>query len=230
MTDEWSEIGDDALGRRLHEELPRYAAPPGLRGAILAQRPRRGRPAAWFAPTVSALATAMVLVLVGLTWLPRTMSGDVVQRIVNGVVLEHTRVMMWGARRPEIVPAALAQDSGIRLAKVFVGDDVLSLEASEPVYIDWRHGVALHYRDQDGHRITYVALPAPRMPMPDRQRVQVDRYKPALMRVGGFATLVWKHGDVACFLVSDMVSASDLERFKEYFVRVRVATEPFLLY
>jgi len=46
----------------------------------------------------------------------------------------------------------------------------------------------------------------------------------------GFATWVWRHGDLVCFLVSDMVSADETERFKEYFVRVRTATEPLLAY
>jgi hypothetical protein len=51
-----------------------------------------------------------------------------------------------------------------------------------------------------------------------------------LARDNGFATFVWKQGDVACFLVSDMVSVADLERFKDYFVRIRTATEPFPAY
>ena len=233
MSPDWPDLSDDGLSRRLQADLPRYAAPPGLRGTIVgAARPRR-RTTVWLAPAVSALATAMVLVLVGLTWLPRTLPGDAVLRLANAVVLEHTRALMWGARRPAIVPAALpwlTQESGIGLTKVFAGDDVLTLQGAEPVYLDWRRGVALHYRDEDGHQITYVALPAPRLPVPERQRVQVERFRPALMRVGGFATLVWKQGDVACFLVSDMVSEADLERFKIYFVRVRAATEPFLVY
>jgi hypothetical protein len=50
------------------------------------------------------------------------------------------------------------------------------------------------------------------------------------MRDNGFATWVWKHGDVACFLVSDMVSTDDVERFKQYFALVRAATEPVPAY
>ena len=46
----------------------------------------------------------------------------------------------------------------------------------------------------------------------------------------GFATWVWRQGDLVCFLVSDMVGADQAERFKEYFVRVRTATDPFLAY
>jgi hypothetical protein len=39
---------------------------------------------------------------------------------------------------------------------------------------------------------------------------------------------VWKHGDLASFLVSDMVSEVDLESFKGYFLRIREATEPYI--
>jgi hypothetical protein len=39
---------------------------------------------------------------------------------------------------------------------------------------------------------------------------------------------VWKQGDLACFIVSSMISETDLFDFREYFVRVRVATEPVL--
>jgi hypothetical protein len=37
---------------------------------------------------------------------------------------------------------------------------------------------------------------------------------------------VWKQGELACFLVSDMVSETDVTSFKDYFARVRAATEP----
>ena len=94
------------------------------------------------------------------------------------------------------------------------------------MYLDWRRGVALHYRDANGHDLTYIVLPAPGMPLPERQRVQVAQWRPALVRAGGFAAWVWKHGDLACFLVSDLVGEDDLPSFKDYFVRVRAATEP----
>jgi hypothetical protein len=98
------------------------------------------------------------------------------------------------------------------------------------VYLLRQRGVAMHYRDLDGHLVTYVALPADSLKVPDRNRVQIDRYRPALVKDSGFVTWVWRQRDVACFLVSDMVSADDLERFKDYFVRVRTSTEPALAY
>jgi len=232
MSTDWSDISDEALGRRLADELPRYPAPARLRVAIVeATAPRRARPV-WLWPALSALATAMIFVLLVLPTLPRLAPRDASERLLNAVVLEHTRALMWGARHPDIIPAALpwlTQESGIALAKAFLGDEALVFDGAEPVYLDWRRGVALHYRDQDGHRLTYIALPAPRLPLPDR-RVEVGGFKPALTHVGGFSTWMWKQGDLACFLVSDMVSEADLERFKEYFVRVRSATEPSLSY
>jgi hypothetical protein len=37
---------------------------------------------------------------------------------------------------------------------------------------------------------------------------------------------VWRQGDLACFIVADMVSESDVERYKDYFDRLRVSTDP----
>lgn len=222
-------MSDEALGRRLAAELPRYTAPAALRQRIAASaRPRPTRPA-WLAPALSALATAAVLILFVIPRVPHMTPNDAVNRLVGAVVAEHTRVLLWGARRPDIIPAA-AEEAGIRLARAFVGDDRLRFVSAEPVYLDWRRGIALHYRDVDGHDVTYVAIPAPGMPVPDRQRVDIpmaDRVaRPALIRSGGFATWFWKQGDLACFIVSDLGAESDLPAFKEYFVRMRTATEP----
>jgi hypothetical protein len=232
MSREWSEISDEALGRRLAAELPRYPAPARLRATIVAAAAPPPARSGWLRPSLSALATAMVFVLLVMPGLPRTTPGDAVDHLVGAVVAEHTRALLWGARHPDIIPTALpwlTQESGISLARTFLGDETLTFEGAEPVYLDWRRGVALHYRDQDGHRLTYIALPAPRMPLPDR-RVEVGRFKPALKHVSGFSTWVWKQGDLACFLVADMVSDDDIARFRDYFLRVRSATEPLLSY
>jgi hypothetical protein len=137
---------------------------------------------------------------------------------------------MWGARRPEVVPTALpwlTQESGIGLTKFFVGDDRLMFVGAEPVYLEGRRGMALYYRDGDGHLVTYIVLPAPGLPIPESRRVQIqNRWRPALMSDGGFSAWVWRQGDLACFIVSDMVSESDVEHFKDYFARLRVSTEP----
>ncbi|MBI2215804.1 MAG: hypothetical protein HYU51_00770 [Candidatus Rokubacteria bacterium] len=225
------DMSDEALARRLASELPRHQAPAHVRAAVV--RLTRGRQARWLAPALSALATAAVLVLGVLPRLPVTPRPDAVQQLVNAVVAEHTRALMWGARTAEMMPAGLprvTRESGIRLDKAFLGDDRLEFLGAEPVYLDWRRGVALHYLDRDGHRVTYVALRAPPLPMPERQRVQVNRFRPALVKLEGFGSWVWNQGDVTCFIVSDIVSEHELARFKDYFVRIRGGTEPKLVY
>ncbi len=222
-------LSDEALGGRLAAELPRHAAPARLRHAVLAAARPRSDLRPWLSAAVAAAATALALILVFIPMLPRIAPADPVQRLVRSVVAEHTRTIMWGARRPDVIPAALpwlTQESGIGLLRVFAGDERLTFVNAEPVYLEQRRGIALHYRDGESHLLTYVVLPAPGLPMPERQRVQVDRWRPALVRDSGFSVWVWKQGDLACFIVSDMISETDLGHFREYFVRVRVATEP----
>lgn len=233
MSERFDDTSDEMLGRRLAGELPRHTAPARLRVSIVdAATPRSRRPA-WLMPMLTAAATAMVLVLAVMPVLPRIVPADPVQRYVRAVVSEHSRAIMWGARHGEVLPTALpwlTQESGISLNRVFVGDERLTFVAAEPVYLERQRGVAIHYKDSDGHMISYVALPAVGLTVPDRERVQIERWRPALLRDSGFASWVWKQGDVGCFLVSDMVSADDIERFKEYFTRVRATTEPVPAY
>jgi hypothetical protein len=221
---------DDALGERLRSELRRYAAPAYLRGSVTeTAEPSRARPV-WLVPTLAAAATALVLVLTAIPFLPRILPADPTERLVRSVVAEHTRALMWGARRPEVVPTALpwlTQESGIGLRKFFVGDDRLVFVGAEPVYLEGRRGMALYYRDADGHLVTYTVLPAPGLPLPESRRIQIEnRWRPALMSDSGFSAWVWRQGDLACFIVADMVSESDVERFKDYFVRLRLSTDP----
>lgn len=225
---------DEQLGRRLAAELPRHTAPASLRVAIIeAYQPSRSRRPAWLSPLLAAAATAMVLAMFMLPVLPRIQPSDPVDQMVRAVVSEHSRALMWGSRQSQVIPAALPwlqAQSGIGLTSAFVGDDRLSFVSAEPVYLLRQRGLAVHYRDTDGHLVTYIALPADDLKVPDRARIQIDRFRPALVKDSGFVTWVWRQRDVACFLVSDMVSADDLERFKDYFVRVRASTEPSLAY
>jgi hypothetical protein len=225
---------DEELSRRLLNELPRHAAPARLRAVVAgAGAPASGR-GWWLAPALASAATAMILILFFIPLLPRTAPLDPVLRLTRAVVAEHTRAVMWGARRPDIISTAspwLTQESRIGLSKVFSGDDRLTLLEAEPVYLEQNRGVAVHYRDVDGHRVTYVTLPAPSgWVLPERQRVKIDRWRPALVHESGFSVWVWRQGELACFLVSDMVSEADLQSFKDYFFRVRSATEPIPAY
>jgi hypothetical protein len=235
MTRRDDDLSDEELGRRLAAELPRRAAPVHLRRAILGAVTARTSRLPWLAPSVSALAAALVMLLFVMPSLPRLVPMDPTERLVRAVVSEHTRTILWGARRAEVVPAAfteLSRETGVSLTRALTGDEKLTLVAAEPVYLDRHRGVALHYRDSDGHLVSYVAVPAPGIVIPDRHRVQIEgtRYRPALLRDSGFAAWLWRQGDVAVLIVSDRVSEAELETFKDYFRRMRAATEPLSAY
>jgi hypothetical protein len=233
MNEPFPDLSDEALGRRLASELPRHAAPARLRSAVMGSAAPAPTRAWWLTPALSALATAALLVLFFVPLLPRFVPVDPVERLTRAVVAEHERAVMWGARRPDVIPTALpwlTQETGIGLTSVFSGDDHLALMEAEPIYLEQRRGLAVHYRDADGHRVTYIVLPAPGLVTPERQRQKVDRWRPALLHESGFSVWMWKQRDLACFIVSDMVSQADHERFKDYFVRLRAATEPVPAY
>ncbi len=233
MTGRYDDLSDEELGRRLAAALPRHTAPAALRRAVQAAVPARAPRVPWLVPACTALATALVLVLFFVPLLPRLVPADPTERLVRAVVSEHTRTLMWGARRGDVVLATLpelSRETGVALTRAFIGDDQLTLVSAEPVYVDRRRGIAIHYRDADGHLVSYVAVPAPGIAVPERARVQVDRWRPALVRDSGFAAWLWRQGEVACLIVSDRVSEGEMETFKDYFKRLRSATEPLPAY
>ena len=220
--------GEEARFRRLlAERLPRHSAPARLREAIVAATaPPRRSP--WLAPALSALATVLVMALVGLPLLPRTLQPDSLQPIVNAVLSRHMQSLLWGEARPEAVWVAaprVMEETGIGLSWFFQGDDQVQLINVEPMIVQGRRALALIYKDSEGHLLTYLLVRAAGVSLPKQGRVQIDGFRPLLTRVDGFSVFVWKQQDLACFLISDLVSEQDLSRFKEVFLKVRSATE-----
>jgi len=239
MADEMEDrYGDDArLGRLLKERLPRYPPPPRLRAAIIEaatrEAPRRGWGALWMPPAAAAVATALIMLLWIAPSLPTTTAGDPIRMLAQVVISEHARTILWGESRPDVVPAALPramEESGVALNWVFTGDDRIQLVNAHATYLEGRRGIELTYRDADGHAVTYVILPAGTLALPARGRVQVDRWRPLIRTEGGFSLIIWKQQNLLCVLVSDLVSDTDLAKFKEYFVKVRSSTEPYAVY
>ena len=218
-----------AFRRLLAERLPRHRAPAHLRDAVVALASPPRRFGGWWAPALSALATALVMALVGFPLLSRSVLPDPLQLTIRAVLAEHTRSALWGQPRPEAVPAALPrlmEETGIALTWFFGGDDEVQLINVRPLIVEGRRALALTYKDSDGHLVTYLLVPGAEMAVPDQGRVQIDRFRPLLTRVNGFSLLVWKQQGLACFLMSDMVSEGDLSRFKQLFLKVRLASEP----
>ena len=228
---------DDAAFRRLlRERLPRHPAPPHLRAAIVqaagseTSRPRWAWP--WMPPVAAAVAMALIMLLWIAPSLP-TVSGDPVRLLARAVVSAHARTILWGESRGDVVPAVLPwamEESGVALSWVFAGDDAIQLVNAQPTYLEGRRAIELTYRDRDGHAVTYVVLPAGPLVLPERGRVQIDRWRPLVRTEAGFSFIIWKQQNLLCLLVSDLVSDADLAKLKEYFVKVRSSTEPYAVY
>jgi hypothetical protein len=220
----------DEITRRLRQELPRHAAPARLRAALAGalERPEgRARPSLWLPPVLSALATALVMLLWLAPSLPRS-SPDPMQRLSRAVMSEYARAVFAEEINPEQVPASLPRvmrDSGVLLHWVFTGDADIKLVNAQPAYLEGRRALALTYQDRDGHAVSYIVAREPNVAIPDRERVQIARWRPAVRTEDGFSLIVWKQAGLMCVMVSDLVSDSDLKRFKEYFIKVRSSTE-----
>lgn len=232
------QYGDDALmGRLLRARLPRHAAPARLRAAII--QAVSAAPAGprwvtqWMAPMASAFAMAMIMLLWLAPSLPTVNTSDPVRLLSQAVISEHARAILWGEPRADVVPAALPramEESGVALNWVFTGDTQIQLLDAQATYLEGRRGIELAYRDAQGHTVSYVVLPAGTLALPERGRVQIDRWKPLVRKEGGFSLILWKQQDLLCVLVSDLVSEGDLDKLKQYFVKVRSSTEPYAIY
>lgn len=220
----------DEIGRLMREHLTRQQAPPRLRMAvaeILNPPEARRRPSLWLPPALAALATAMAMLLWLAPALPRS-GADPLQRLSQAVMTEHARAVLWGEARPDTVPAALPrvmEESGVLLNWVFTGDEDIRLVNAQPTFLEGRRAMALTYQDRDGHSVSYIIARGPNVAIPERGRVQIAKWRPLVTTDEGFSLIVWKQSGLVCVLVSDLVSPDDLGRLKEYFVKVRSATE-----
>ena len=219
----------DEMARLLRERLPRHQAPARLRASVAdsLDPPRRRRPSLWLAPALSALATAMVMLLWLAPSLPRS-SPDQLQRLSRAVVSEYARAVFAEEVNPSAVPASLPRvmrESGVLLPWVFTGDQDIQLVNAQLAYLEGGRALALTYQDHAGHSVSYIITRAPNVAIPDRERVQIARWRPAVRTEDGFSLIVWKQAGLVCVMVSDLVSDADLGRFKEYFIKVRSSTE-----
>ena len=220
------------VGRALRAQLPRHPAPARLRVALveaLGPRPRRAWAAVWLAPAASALAMGLVMLLWIAPSLPAPGAADPLRPLAHAVINDHARTIWWGESRADVGPTLLRtmEESGVLLNWLFTGDDNLQLVNAQPTYIEGRRGIELAYQDVEGHTVTYTAVPAPGVVLPERGRVQIDRWRPLIRTENGFSMILWTQQGLLCALTSDLVSERDLGRLKKYFVKVRTSSEPY---
>jgi hypothetical protein len=172
---------------------------------------------------------ALVLGLVWIQFLPRILPADPTERLVRSVVAEHTRALMWGARRPEVVPTALpwlTQESGIgltnlrrrRLAHVRRGGTGIPSRGAADRATTVTETVS---GDLCGAACARPANPG----VAARPGIQ-NRWRSGLASDGDSSAWVWRQGDLACFIVSDMVSGVGRRAPPRLTRALRVATEP----
>jgi hypothetical protein len=227
------EPGEDAaLGRALRERLGRYPASTRLRTALrqsLAPAPAPARWGGWLVPAMSALATALVMVGWFAGTLPTSIGGDALRDLTRAVITEHARTLSWTRSEGDVIPTALPRamdESGVTLNLVFAGDSDLQLVNAHPTYVESHRGISLAYQDAQGHAVTYVIFPgAVTVALPEAERVKISTWRPVIRKENGFSLIMWKQQGLFCVLVADLVSDDDLARLKEYFVKVRSATD-----
>src|SRR5262249_47436536 len=141
--------------------------------------------------------------------LPVSPAVDALQPLARAVITEHARTVAWGSAQPEVASAALPrimEESGVLLNWVFTGNEHLWLVNAQPTYVEGHRAMALAYEAADGHAVTYVMMPGGSVTLPDRGRVQIDRWRPVVWREGGFSLIFWKQQGVLCVVISDLVS------------------------
>src|SRR5215831_16273959 len=208
--------GEDVEMGRALRALPRYPASARLRSALvetLAPAPPRRRWAfSWLTPAASALATALIMLLWLAPSLPPTTPPDPLRPFTRGVIDDHARTILWGQTRPEQLETILPQvmdESRVSLTSLFTRDDRIQLMDAKPTYLEGRLGIELAYKDIDGHFVSYVVLPAPALVLPERGRVQIDRWRPLVRKENGFTMILWKQQGLLCVMISDLVSDED---------------------
>ena len=103
--------------------------------------------------------------------------ADPLRPLTRAVIDEHSRTILWGESRPDVVPTVLPRamdESGVSLNWVFTGDDQIQLINAQPIYLEGRRGMELAYQDADGHTVTYLILPLAAAG-PARARPRADR-------------------------------------------------------
>lgn len=228
---------DGEMGRLLRERLPRHPATPVLRAAVAEALMLDGAPRSWWVfwlpPACSAVATALVMLLWIAPSLPSAPPVDPAQLVARAVLAGHARNVFWGESRSDVVPAALPraiEESGVGLNWVFTGDEEIQLVNAKPTYLEGRRGIELTYQDVAGHTVTYVIVPGGTVALPERGRVQIDRWRPVVKKENGFSLIMWRQQSLLCVMASDLVSDDDLSRFKQYFVKVRSSTDPYAVH
>lgn len=218
---------NEALAARIRA-LPRAAAPPRLATAL--RRRYRGRwraPLAWLErPWVAAGVAAVLVAALLWPWVQlRGRVDDTFERVLQGAVTEHTRILL----QLQILPGDVADPAGafaavrsltdVQLPWAFAGNEDLTLMEARPTVIASRKAAAVVLRDRAWFITSYFALHGEDLAMPKEGRVQLGDYRPYMREVNGFTVIYWKQGEYAYVMISDL----DAPRCQNLFLKMRKA-------
>lgn len=213
-----------ALVRR----MPRTPAPPSLRRRILEAAGEQRRRLAWLRrPWAAAALAAATVALILAPWLQFRSDGptDPFERLLQAGVAEHARILLQlqglaaEVSDPASAFARVRSLTDIDIPQVFAGDEELTLMSARPTMIANRKVAAVVLRDRAWFITTYFAVHGNDLPMPERGRVQIEKYKPYMRQINGFNVIYWKQGEYAYLMVSDL----DAPRCRQLFLKMRKA-------
>ncbi|HEV8306955.1 MAG TPA: zf-HC2 domain-containing protein [Methylomirabilota bacterium] len=218
---------DDALASMVRS-LRRTPASPALHRRIRRIGREPVRPLRWLArPWVAAAVAAAVVLLALSPWLHfrRDPTADPFERLLQGAVTEHTRILLQlqviagEVSDPASAFATVRSLTNVQIPPAFAGDAELTLLTARPTVIATHKAAAVVLRDHAWFITTYFALPGKDLPMPNERRVQIEQYRPYMREFDGFHVIYWKQGEYAYLMVSDL----DDPRSRQLFLKMRKA-------
>jgi len=215
----------------------RHAAPAGLRQRVAetlraaaagaegrsARSPRRWAPRVWRPLVPAALGAAVAaLISVPATWYLAGRPPAPIVVLAQEVAQEHERVgytLEWDRGRQDLAVtlAYLSRWLDVEFPKPPLLAGALKLVGARPTYIFERKAAAFTYEDERGRRVTLFVFRGGDIQLPEKGRVQVERFRPYFAAADGNALCVWRQKEAGFSMVGRMTQ----EEMAEAFLRVR---------
>jgi len=214
----------DAEVRALvRSEAPRYAAPHALRthiqsllveSATAQPTPRRfsgWRPwlfaHRWIAGSLAGAAVAVLVVWAG----SLRMARDPMSMLATSAVDEHMEYVKETMTHPAADPLAVVRELKARVnypfEPIFPGDSQEQLITGKVSDLSGKRAATFVYRDGAGRYTTLFLMPEAGIVVPAKGRIPIETFNPYHRVVSGRQFLLWKQGNLACVLVSDLDAA-----------------------
>ena len=156
---------------------------------------------------IGSLAGALgVLVVVWGSWL--WLARDPVSLLAERAVAEHREYVKETMDSPAADPLAVIGKVQSKVAfafgPVFPGDSQIQLISGKTETLRGKRAAMFIYRDGSGRYTTLFLMPEAGIVVPDEGRMPIESFKPYHRVISSRRLLLWKQGNLACVLVSDL--------------------------